>query len=193
MTSIAIVYHSGYGHTEKVAESIARGVISTGAQAHVLHVERLTDADWKTLDAADAIIFGSPTYMSGVSGPFKMFLDKAGSRWLKQAWKDKLAAGFTNSGSLCGDKLCTLQQLMHNALQHGMIWVGQAEMPPQSKGTEGPSINSVNRLGSAAGLMTQSNNDSPEITPPAGDHETARLFGIRVAAITIQFMRGRAA
>lgn len=184
MPSIAIIYHSGFGHTQKVAEAIAQGAVQQGAQVHLLHVDAMDTAGWQKLDTADAIIFGSPTYMGGVSAPFKAFIDAAGSRWLKQAWKDKIAAGFTNSGSYSGDKLSTLQQLMINAMQHGMIWVGQAEMPPQGSGIEGAKPSDINRLGSASGLMTQASNDSPEITPPSGDINTAVLFGMRVAEAT---------
>jgi len=44
--------------------------------------------------------------------------------WLEQRWKDKIAAGFTNSASQSGDKLSTLLQLTVFAMQMGMIWVG---------------------------------------------------------------------
>ena len=59
---------------------------------------------WETLAAADAIVFGSPTYMGNVSWQFKSFADASSKPWYGQAWKDKLAAGFTNSASINGDK-----------------------------------------------------------------------------------------
>lgn len=184
---ISIVYHSGYGHTEKVANAVAEGVKNTGAQINMIKAEKVSDSDWQTLDSSDAIIFGTPTYMGGVSAPFKAFIDAASKKWMERKWKDKIAAGFTNSGSYSGDKLSSLQQLMVNAMQHGMIWVGQGEMPPQNKGVDGAKSSDINRLGSFSGLMTQANNDNPEITPPAGDIETAKLFGKRVANITMKF------
>ncbi len=192
MTNIAIAYHSGYGHTAKVAEQIAAGVTGAGGSATLVKVDTISEAEWAVLDSADAIIFGSPTYMGGVSAPFKTFIDAASGRWFGQKWKDKIAAGFTNSGSFSGDKLSTLQQLWINAQQHGMIWVGQAEMPPQNKGIHGPGPDMINRLGSAGGLMTQANNDTPDIVPPAGDLETARRFGARVASVTARYMKGAA-
>ncbi len=187
MTNIAIVYHSGYGHTAKVAEAVFQGAKTAGASVTLLKAAELTEADWMTLDAADAIIMGAPTYMGGVSAPFKVFIDETSKRWMTGAWKNKIAAGFTNSGSYSGDKLAALQQLMILAMQHGMIWVGQTEMPPQVKGVEGPDSNAVNRIGSFSGLMTQSNNEAPEIAPPAGDLETARRFGKRVAEVAAKF------
>ncbi|WP_031191886.1 flavodoxin family protein, partial [Streptomyces peucetius] len=74
------------------------------------------------LDAADAIVFGSPTYMGTASGAFHVFAEATSKRWATRAWQDKLAAGFTNSGSKSGDKLHTLQFFTVLAAQHGMHW-----------------------------------------------------------------------
>lgn len=184
---ITIVYHSEYGHTGSVAQAIFNGAESTGANVAIINVNNLSDVDWKTLDDSDAIIFGAPTYMGGVSAEFKSFIDKAGKKWLTQKWKDKIAAGFTNSGSYSGDKLSALMQLSINAAQHGMVWVGQAEMPPSDKDPEGAKATDLNRLGSFLGLMTQSSNT--KISEESGDMETARLFGKRVAEITDRFRK----
>ena len=194
MAKLAVVYHSGYGHTQKVAEAVVKGVRSVqGTQVELIPVEALgseTAEGWKSLDQADGIIFGSPTYMGGVSGPFKTFIDATSVVWSRQGWKDKIAAGFTISGSYSGDKLNTLFQLMVNAMQHGMIWVSTGLMPGgDGKSYAGPEV--VNRIGGSAGLMTQAFQDSPEITPPKGDLDTGELFGQRVAEITKQFVAGR--
>jgi hypothetical protein len=128
MTGIVIVHHSGYGHTHVQAQAVLRGAAGVpGVTAQLLAVEALADAGgegWSALDAADAIIFGAPTYMAGPSAQFKAFLDATSGRWADQRWKDKLAAGFTNSAGMNGDKLATLQQLALFAMQHGMVWVG---------------------------------------------------------------------
>lgn len=191
--SLVIVYHSGYGHTARVANCVAEGAATTGAQVSTISVERLDGAGWALLDAADGIIFGAPTYMGSASAPFKHFLDTASSRWLTQAWKNKIAAGFTNAGAYSGDMLSTLFQLSVNAAQHGMVWIGNSVMPTGgARGAEGAKPTDLNRVGSFLGLMTQSNNDSPDVTPPSGDLETAKLFGARVATLTAQFAAGRA-
>ena len=184
-TSIAIAYHSGYGHTAKVAEAVAAGAKTVaGAEVHLIKVDTITEADWATLDGAKAIIFGAPTYMGGPSAQFKTFADATSKRWFTMAWKDKIAGGFTNSGSYSGDKLASLQQLMVLAMQHGMIWVGQTEAGPSLEGTQVPSLETVNRLGSNSGLMTQANHKAgADIAPPAGDLETARRFGKRIAEV----------
>lgn len=173
MARLAIVYHSAYGHTARVAEHVRMGVTSVeGATATLMAVDL---PDWAALGAADAIILGAPTYMGSVSAPFKVFMDQTSRQWLKQEWKDKLAAGFTNSGGLSGDKLSVLFQLQVFSAQHGMLWVPFPLMPT------GTGPDDLNRMGSHLGLMTQSDNAPAEITPPAGDIRTAELFGAHVA------------
>lgn len=191
MIKVAVIYHSGYGHTAKVAQAVGEGARGyKGTQVDVISVDALDANGWATLDAADAIIFGAPTYMGSASAQFKAFMDSTSKHWFAQRWKDKIAAGFTNSGLYSGDKLNTLFQLMLNAMQHGMIWVGNGAPPASTKGGQGPDENAINRLGSSIGVETQSHNGSPEVTPGAGDLETARLLGLRVAEITAQFARG---
>ena len=183
MTRIAIVFHSGYGHTRKQAESVRAGAASVpGVNARLLPIDaegNLPEAAWTTLNEADAIVFGTPTYMGSVSWQFKKFADASSKPWFTQAWKDKIAAGFTNSATINGDKLSTLTSLFTLAMQHGMIWVGTGMMPANTKAA---TRNDVNYLGAFSGLMAQSPSDaSPEEGPLPGDLETARRFGARVA------------
>lgn len=183
MTRVAVVYHSGFGHTEVQARYVLHGALSVdGTEAELISVNDIEDQPEK-LNDADAIIFGSPTYMGAVSAPFKAFMDASSKVWFTQGWKDKVAAGFTNSHSLSGDKLNTLIQLSVFAAQHGMIWVGQGE-PNESPDGEPGKPEAVNRIGSFLGAMAQSENDTPEVTPPTGDLKTAELLGKRVAEIT---------
>lgn len=172
--SLAIIYHSPYGHTAKVANYIAEGAARTGIQVHQMNIEQV---DWDALDQADAIIFGTPTYMGSVTGPFKMFMDSSSKRWKDRIWQGKLAAGFTNSGGLSGDKLSVLQQINLFAMQHGMLWSGLPLMPTGIKPTD------LNRMAGYLGLMTQSDNAPIEITPPQGDLDTAIWFGEYVALL----------
>jgi NAD(P)H dehydrogenase (quinone) len=182
MSTIAIAYHSGYGHTARIAEHIAKGARGTGAKVELINVDGITEKDWLTLDAADAIIFGAPTYMGGASAQFKAFEDLSSGRFMTQSWKGKLAAGFSNSGSPSGDKLSTLVQIFLFAQQHGMLWQGLGVFPNEfPKGNEFVTKDAVNRIGSFAGLMTQANNDAAENTFTPGDLKTAELFGANVA------------
>ncbi len=186
MATVAVVYHSGYGHTAKLAQSVAEG-----AQATLVAIDaegNLTEAQWATLDAADAIVFGSPTYMGSVSWQFKKFADASSKPWFHQKWKNKVAAGFTNSATMNGDKHSTLHYLITLAMQQSMIWVGTGMMPSNAKAAQ---RNDVNYVGSFAGAMASTPSDaSPDEVWP-GDLETARLFGQRVAEVAAQFVAGR--
>ena len=137
MSKIIIVYHSGYGHTKKLAEAVLAGTLDGAADARMIAVGELDDAAWAELDAADAIIFGAPTYMGGPSADFKKFADASSKPWFAQKWKDKVAAGFTNSGSMNGDKFSTIQYFITLAMQHGMIWAGMGMMPANTKAATG--------------------------------------------------------
>lgn len=190
MVQIAVAYHSGYGHTAKQAEAVAKGVESVeGAKAVLVAVDKLGE-DWDVLTKADGIIFGSPTYMGGVSAQFKTFMDASSKLWYGRAWKDKVAAGFTNSASQSGDKLSTLIQLAIFGAQHGMIWVG-LDLLPGNNNSKG-SVEDLNRLGSFLGAMAQSNADEgPEAGPIASDLKTAEHLGARVATQTKALVAGR--
>jgi NAD(P)H dehydrogenase (quinone) len=190
--SIAIVYHSGFGHTRVQAEAVRDGAAAVdGTIAHLIAVDEVED-QWDVLDDADAIVFGSPTYMAGASAPYKAFLDSTSPRYADQRWRDKLAAGFTNSAGLNGDKLATLQQFALFAMQHGMIWVGLG-LPPGNHTSEG-SPDDLNRLAGFIGAMAQSNADqSAEVVPPPADRRTAEHLGRRVAELAGQLRVARQA
>jgi NAD(P)H dehydrogenase (quinone) len=189
---VAIVYHSGYGHTQRQAEAVREGVgLVPGAEALLLSIGE-AQSRWDDLAAAEAIIFGAPTYVGSVSAAFKGFQEASSHLVMTQGlkWKDKIAAGFTNSGSRSGDKLATLIQLALFAAQHGMHWVNLA-LPPANHSSTG-SENERNRLGFWLGASAQSNVDQgPDIAPPEADLATARHLGRRVAEVTQQFVRGR--
>ena len=182
MSKIALVFHSGYGHTAKVAEAVAA---TSGATLVPIDAEgNLPEGGWESLAAADAIIFGSPTYMGNVSWQFKKFADASSKPWYAQAWKDKLAAGFTNSAGLNGDKHNTLAAMFTMAMQHSMLWVSQGLMPANTKAA---TRKDVNHLVSYAGAIAASPSDAGADAMAEGDLETARLFGQRVSALAARF------
>ena len=173
--SIVIVYHSGYGHTTKIAEAVAE---TSGARLLAIDAEgNLSDDAWAALDAADVIVFGSPTYMGSVSWQFKKFADASSKIWFRQGWRNKLAAGFTNSASLNGDKLSTLHYFFTLSQQHGMLWAGTGLMPSSTKAA---TRDDVNNLGSASGLATATPSDASVDEMVEGDIRTARAFGERL-------------
>ncbi len=176
MSSVVVIYYSGYGHTKKQAEAVAQG-----AKADLIAINEngeITDSDWDKLDAAKAIIMGSPTYMGSVSWQFKKFADASSKPWFAQKWKNKYFAGFTNSATMNGDKASTIQYLITLAMQHSGVWVGTALMPSNNKIAKHGDINYVG--GFSGALMTTAIDASIDEVN-AGDLETAKLLGIRVA------------
>jgi NAD(P)H dehydrogenase (quinone) len=182
MTKVSIVYFSGTGHTHLMAEAVAAGVNRLeGASTELIRIagSDIVEGRYQNqevldkLSGSDAIVFGSPTYMGGVAAQFKAFVDAASSVWFVQGWKDKIAGGFTHSGSYSGDKQGTLLYVAINAAQHSMVWIGNAE----------PNDGTVNRLGSYLGVMGQTTPDmsgKPATLDP-GDRKTSELYGERIA------------
>ena len=176
MSAVVVIYHSGYGHTKKQAEAVAEG-----AKADLIAISEngeITNADWEKLDAAKAIIMGSPTYMGSVSWQFKKFADASSKAWFTQKWKNKIFAGFTNSATMNGDKATTIQYLITLSMQHSGVWVGTGLMPANAKAAKHGDVNYVGGF-SGALMTTPSDASADEVN--AGDLETAKLLGVRVA------------
>jgi multimeric flavodoxin WrbA len=175
MNQLAIVYHSAHGHTEHIAQHVAEGARSAAtAEVDLIEAEDLV-RDTDRLMHYDGLILGSPTYLGGVSGPFKNFMDATGRLWRTQGLKGKLVAGFTVSSLPAGDKQSTLMSMFVFSMQHGMVWVGNPFLPEQHTGV--PYDEAANRLGSWSGLMAQAGHGSPADAFVPGDLKTARMFG----------------
>ncbi|MBY0556474.1 MAG: flavodoxin family protein [Burkholderiaceae bacterium] len=178
MTKTVVVYYSGYGHTKRVAE-----YVRDGADATLLAIDaegNLPEGGWELLAAADAIIFGTPTYMGNAAWQFKKFADTSSKVWFTRGWQDKVFGGFTNSASFNGDKAVTMIALQTLASQHGGIWVSLGLMPANSKAAQRTDINN---LGGSVGLLVQSPADASADEIPQGDLDTAKAYGKRVASI----------
>lgn len=201
MANVAIAFSSGRGHTSTVAAHIRNGAAAfPGTQVELIEItagQLGKDGRWRDenvmarLTAADAIVFGAPTYMGSAHGLFKLFLEAAFTPWLDQVWKDKIAAGFTNSASRSGDKLIALEQMAVFAAQMAMVWVGVGDQPGGNTTDSAPT--DVNVTGSWLGLMAQSLADGDAGTAPhPGDLLTAERFGRRIARVTSRWMAAAA-
>lgn len=185
MTNIAIVYHSGYGHTQAVAEAVAAGAQGVGGAKVTLIPTAEAEAREAELDAADAIIFGSPTYMGGVSADFAKFKDWTSKKYAARTWQDKLAAGFTVSAAWGGDKQNTIYQLITLAQQQGMIWVGLGL--PVGNNHSKASPDDLNRTGASLGLMAQAHADQGNEGIGQSEFATAQSLGKRVAEAALRW------
>ena len=168
-----------------MAEAVAAGTQAVpGAKATLIPVGE-AEAREVELDSADAIIFGSPTYMGGVSADFARFKDWTSKKWMARNWQDKLAAGFTVSASWGGDKQNTLYQLLTLAQQHGMVWVGLG-LAPGNNHSKG-SVDDLNRTGASLGVMAQANADQGKEGIGPSEFATARALGKRVATAALRW------
>lgn len=184
MSQVSVIFHSGYGHTKKVAE-----VITEGANAKLIEISsegEITDDDWQILADSDAIIFGTPTYMGGPSWQFKKFADASSKIWFNNGWKDKLFGGFSVSGSLNGDKQITLTYLQTLAAQHGGLWVSLGMLPAN---TSTSTREDINNLGGSAGVLVQAPTDAGSEAIPKGDLNTAKAYGERVAKLASKWAK----
>lgn len=188
MKTISIIYHSGSGHTSQMAKAVAKGAASIEEiKVNLLAIEgnQIVDGRWQNevvmeqLNSSDAIIFGSPTYMGSVSAQFKAFIDATSAVYFNRKWQDKLAAGFTVSGSPSGDKMNALMTMFVLAAQQGMIWIGLGDTPGNENG--------INRLGGYIGAMGQAMQESVDIAPNQEDKLTGEALGRRVAEMTQHF------
>jgi NAD(P)H dehydrogenase (quinone) len=192
MAQVAIIFHSGIGHTAAAAEAIQQGVASVDGAAASLHRiqdDQITEGRWSdesimgALSAADAIVFGAPTYMGMVSWQFKAFADATAPMWMSSAWKDKLAGGFTASGFPSGDKVVTLHYLATLAAQLRMIWVGPSDMSSRLTG-DGRNIDQWGYylgVGVVGGQPGQPTNE--------GDLATCTAYGARLAQSAMRWSR----
>ncbi len=184
--NVAIVYHSVTGTTARLAEAVADGCHSVPeVTAALLRIEAADIEQGRyhnrtvinAIDRADAVIFGSPTFMGSVSAQFKAFADAtAGEYWGEQLWADKIAAGFTVGTGYCGDTLHSLHYLQILAAQQGMLWAG---LDLAGAGDR----KAPNRLGAQAGVIVRAVDGAIE-TP---DLHTAFYLGQRVVRLVGRF------
>ncbi len=171
---IVVVYHSGYGHTVKIAEAVARGAAAIkGTSVELVSAEQ-APGRWELLDGADAIIMGAPTYMGSLSAPFKAFMDATSHlQYAEKRWEGKIAAGFTNGASRGGDKQNSLVQLMTFAAQHQMHWVNLGMNYGNNRSYTNEEI--LNRDSYTLGMAGQADMDK------SGERRNCRLAGRRSA------------
>jgi len=141
MSKVLVLYYSSYGHIEKMAQAIAEGARSAGAQVDIKRVpetvpEAVAKASHFKLDQAapvatiadlehyDAIIVGTGTRFGRMSSQMAAFLDQAGGLWARGALNGKVGAAFASTGTQHGGQETTLFSIISNLLHFGMTIVG---------------------------------------------------------------------
>ena len=201
MVNILVLYYSGYGHVERMAEAIAAGARSVArAEVTMKRVPELMpeevarkagmkldqEAPIATVDELahyDAIIFGTPTRFGNMAAQMRNFLDQTGSLWVKGALVGKVASVFASTGTQHGGQETTITSFHHTLMHQGMIIVGL----PYSF----PGLTRMDQIsgGTPYGATTLAGADGSR-QPTENELEGARFQGRHVAEIAARLQRG---
>ena len=193
MTKVLILYHSSYGHIERMAKAVAEGAAEAGAEVAIRRVPELMTEEharqagmkWQQdaqlarveeLTDYDAIIVGTPTRFGNMAAQMRNFWDMTGPLWAKGALIGKVGSVFTSSATGGGNEV-TILTVIPTLLHHGMVYVGV----PYSVG-ELLDISEV-RGGSPYGAATMAGADGSR-QPSAKELAIAKAQGRRVAEVT---------
>lgn len=142
MAKVLVLYHSTYGHTEKMAEAVAEGARSVeGVTVDIKRVaetvpEELARQSGYKLDQAapiarvedladyDAVIVGAGTRYGTAAAQMRQFWDQTGPMWAKGALTGKVGSAFASTATQHGGQETTLIGLIQTLLHHGMVVVG---------------------------------------------------------------------
>jgi len=192
MAKVLVLYYSSYGHTEQMADAIAKGALAGGAEVDIRRVpetappEVVEAAHFKTatphqviegpdkLAEYDGIVVGAPTRYGRMPGQMAAFWDTTGGLWMSGALIGKVGAAFTSTGGQHGGQETTLFSIITNLFHMGMTVVGL------DYGFRGQVGVSEVLGGSPYGATTISDVDGSR-QPHAEELEGARSLGQKVA------------
>ncbi|CAN5680145.1 NAD(P)H:quinone oxidoreductase type IV [soil metagenome] len=193
MTKVLVLYHSAYGHIETMANAVAEGARSAGAEVVVKRVpETMPEAAAKAahmkldqvapvatvdeLPEYDAIVFGTPTRFGNMTGQMRTFLDQTGALWATGKLIGKVGSVFTSSATQHGGQESTILTFVPTLMHHGMVVVG---LPYSFAGQMG--LDEI-KGGSPYGASTIAGGDGSR-QPSAIELDGARFQGKHVAEI----------
>lgn len=142
MPKVLVLYHSTYGHIEKIAYAVAEGARQVeGAEVDVMRVpetvpeEICISAHYKMdqeapiatvedLEKYDAIILGVGTRFGSAASQMRAFLDQTGGLWAQGKLTGKVGGAFVSTATQHGGQEMTFSGLHNYFLHHGMMVVG---------------------------------------------------------------------
>jgi NAD(P)H dehydrogenase (quinone) len=194
MTKILVLYYSSYGHLAKMADAVAEGARSAGAEVDVRRVAETAPAevaqaagfrvddshplfdDPNQLAQYDGIIVGSPTRFGRMASQMAAFWDKAGGVWFQGQLNGKVGGAFTSTASQHGGQETTLFSILTNLIHFGMTIVGL------DYGFQGQMGVDEVKGGTPYGASTIADGDGSRL-PSAVELEGARYQGRRIAEV----------
>lgn len=141
MAKVLVLYYSSYGHVETMAQAVAEGARSGGAETTIKRVPETVpepvakQAHFKldqpapvaTVDELpdyDAIIIGTPTRFGNMAAQMKNFLDQTGPLWMAGKLVGKVGSAFASTASQHGGQESTILSTHTVLLHQGMVIVG---------------------------------------------------------------------
>ena len=142
MSKVLVLYYSSYGHIEQMADAVAEGARSAGAEVDIRRVPETAPAEVvaaagfkadtahpviesvEALANYDAIIVGAPTRFGRMPSQMASFLDQAGGLWFRGALNGKIGGAFTSTATQHGGQETTLFSIITNLLHFGLTIVG---------------------------------------------------------------------
>lgn len=193
---VAVIYYSATGSVHALAQAVAEGATSAGAEVRLRRVPELatdsaidqnpqwrrhTDAtaaiphaSMEDLAWADAYAFGTPTRFGTPAAQLKQFIDQAGGLWREGKLADKPVTAFTSAFNRHGGNEATILSL-GNVFYH---W-GSLIVPP---GFTNPVVYAAG--GNPYGTSSVTGAAGPH--PDAATLEAATYQGQRLAQITMR-------
>jgi NAD(P)H dehydrogenase (quinone) len=197
---VAVIYYSATGNVHALAQAVAEGAASAGAQVRLRRVAELASAGaiaenprWRRhadatasiaqaavedLAWADAFAFGTPTRFGAPAAPLKQFIDQTGALWQEGKLADKPVTAFTSAFNRHGGSEATILSLA-NVFYH---W-GALIVPP---GFTDPAVYAAGGNPYGTSFVTGPAGDGPD----AAALEAARYQGLRLATTTIRLLGG---
>lgn len=199
MAKVLVLYYSSYGHIETMAQAVAEGARSGGAEVVIKRVPELVPeavakaSHFKVDQAApvatvdelpdyDAIIFGVPTRFGNMAAQMKNFLDQTGPLWFAGKLVGKVGSVFASTATQHGGQESTILSTHTVLLHQGMVivglpytWAGQMKLDEITGG-------------SPYGATTIAGGDGSR-QPSANELEGARFQGKHVAEIAAKLAR----
>ncbi|MCD2181467.1 NAD(P)H:quinone oxidoreductase type IV [Rhizobium sp. GN54] len=193
MARVLVLYYSAYGHIEAMANAVAEGAKSAGAEVVVKRVPELVPEEVATashfkldqaapvatvdeLEEYDAIIVGAGTRFGTVASQMRNFWDQTGGLWFNGKLVGKVGSVFTSSATQHGGQESTILGFIPTLLHHGMAVVG---LPYAFQGQMG--VDEI-KGGSPYGASTITDGDGSR-QPSKVELDAARFQGAHVAKL----------
>ena len=141
---IAVIYYSATGNVHRMAEALAEGATSAGAELRLRRAPELAPVEaiaanpaWHAphqavsddvqeavvgdLEWANGFAFGTPTRYGNVAAQLKQFIDSTGQLWAAGKLADKVATSFVSAQNQHGGLETTILALNNTFYHWGSI------------------------------------------------------------------------